>query len=255
MWRSPCSYTTASPISPVWRPWATKSVSRITTTGSASATGTRGAAAREAVRNTRLHELGDGRVIAITHVYDRGEALEIVRRSRQAGASGAKIASRTRLRRTVATRDETSVDQARRRVEIHQPDGVPDILQQIEHGTLFLLAYPVRRLIDWLTSHFVVKSDRIIHRRGFIAKYSMEVPLEAIRGVSNGGSVFPHTTIVVDEQASLTFVDRFSSEDFSDAALCSSVVEVEAVVHRRELVAHALHERRRGLLVDRAGAE
>ena len=36
-------------------------------------------------------------------------------------------------------------------------------------GTLFLLAYPLRRLVDWLTSHFVVTSDRIIHRRGFIA--------------------------------------------------------------------------------------
>ena len=50
-------------------------------------------------------------------------------------------------------------------------------------GTLLLLAYPVRRLVDWLTSHFVVTSDRIIHRRGFIAKYSMEVPLEAINDV------------------------------------------------------------------------
>jgi uncharacterized membrane protein YdbT with pleckstrin-like domain len=50
-------------------------------------------------------------------------------------------------------------------------------------GALFLLAYPVRRLVDWLTSHFVVTSDRIIHRRGFIAKYSMEVPLEAINDV------------------------------------------------------------------------
>ena len=50
-------------------------------------------------------------------------------------------------------------------------------------GTLFLLAYPVRRLVDWLTSHFVVTSDRIIHRRGFIAKYSMEIPLEAINDV------------------------------------------------------------------------
>ncbi|MGH2681479.1 MAG: PH domain-containing protein [Actinomycetota bacterium] len=50
-------------------------------------------------------------------------------------------------------------------------------------GTLFLLAYPVRKLVDWLTSHFVVTSDRIIHRRGFIAKYSMEVPLEAINDV------------------------------------------------------------------------
>jgi uncharacterized membrane protein YdbT with pleckstrin-like domain len=50
-------------------------------------------------------------------------------------------------------------------------------------GTLLLLAYPVRRLVDWLTSHFVVTSDRIVHRRGFIAKYSMEVPLEAINDV------------------------------------------------------------------------
>jgi len=38
------------------------------------------------------------------------------------------------------TRDETTVDQARRRVEIHAPDGVPDLLQQIEHGVLGLLA-------------------------------------------------------------------------------------------------------------------
>jgi uncharacterized membrane protein YdbT with pleckstrin-like domain len=50
-------------------------------------------------------------------------------------------------------------------------------------GALFLVFYPLRKLIDWLTSHFVVTSDRIIHRRGFIAKYSMEVPLEAINDV------------------------------------------------------------------------
>ena len=37
-------------------------------------------------------------------------------------------------------RDETSIDQARRHVEIHRPDGVPDLLQQIEHGTLALIA-------------------------------------------------------------------------------------------------------------------
>jgi endoglucanase len=37
-------------------------------------------------------------------------------------------------------RDETTVNQEKRHVEIHQPDGVPDILQQIEHGTLFLLS-------------------------------------------------------------------------------------------------------------------
>ncbi len=38
-------------------------------------------------------------------------------------------------------RDETSIDQQKRHVEIHQPDGIPDILQQIEHGTLFLLSH------------------------------------------------------------------------------------------------------------------
>lgn len=34
------------------------------------------------------------------------------------------------------TYDETSVDQHARIVEIHQPDGKPDVLQQIEHGML-----------------------------------------------------------------------------------------------------------------------
>ncbi|MFZ6028721.1 MAG: glycoside hydrolase family 9 protein [Chloroflexota bacterium] len=37
-------------------------------------------------------------------------------------------------------RDETTIDQQRRYVEIHAPDGVPDLLQQIEHGTLALIA-------------------------------------------------------------------------------------------------------------------
>jgi hypothetical protein len=37
-------------------------------------------------------------------------------------------------------RDETSIDQRARHVEIHRPDGVPDVLQQIEHGTLMLIA-------------------------------------------------------------------------------------------------------------------
>jgi hypothetical protein len=38
------------------------------------------------------------------------------------------------------TRDETTIDQQRRSVLIHVPDGIPDLLQQIEHGTLALIA-------------------------------------------------------------------------------------------------------------------
>ncbi len=36
-------------------------------------------------------------------------------------------------------RDETAIDETHRHVEMHVPDGKPDILQQIEHGTLQLV--------------------------------------------------------------------------------------------------------------------
>lgn len=35
--------------------------------------------------------------------------------------------------------DQTTIDQDRKLVEIHQPDGKPDVLQQIEHGLLTIL--------------------------------------------------------------------------------------------------------------------
>ncbi len=50
-------------------------------------------------------------------------------------------------------------------------------------GVLVLLGYAVPRVVRWATSHFVVTSDRIIHRQGLIAKNSMEVPLEAVNDV------------------------------------------------------------------------
>ena len=46
-----------------------------------------------------------------------------------------------------------------------------------------LVAYPLPRLVWWLTSNFAVTTDRVIHREGFIAKRSMEIPLEAINDV------------------------------------------------------------------------
>jgi endoglucanase len=50
-------------------------------------------------------------------------------------------------------RDETFIDQKTRYVDIHRPDGKPDLLQQIEHGTLNLVAqcenigHPVQGII------------------------------------------------------------------------------------------------------------
>jgi uncharacterized membrane protein YdbT with pleckstrin-like domain len=57
-------------------------------------------------------------------------------------------------------------------------------------GVLLLLWYPVRDIVEWLTSNFVVTSDRIIRREGFIAKRSMEIPLEAINDVRFQQGVF-----------------------------------------------------------------
>jgi uncharacterized membrane protein YdbT with pleckstrin-like domain len=55
---------------------------------------------------------------------------------------------------------------------------------------LAMLVYPVPRLIWWLTSNFAVTSERVIHRQGWIAKRSMEIPLEAINDVRFHQGVF-----------------------------------------------------------------
>ena len=48
---------------------------------------------------------------------------------------------------------------------------------------LVLIWFPARGFVDWATSHFVVTSDRLIHREGLVSKSSMEIPLEAINDV------------------------------------------------------------------------
>jgi uncharacterized membrane protein YdbT with pleckstrin-like domain len=60
----------------------------------------------------------------------------------------------------------------------------------IAAGVFILLWFPVRAIVAWATSNFAVTSDRIIHREGFIAKRTMEIPLEAINDVRFQQSVF-----------------------------------------------------------------
>lgn len=56
----------------------------------------------------------------------------------------------------------------------------------------------------------------------------VETPIDIARGIEDGGSTFPHLTIVVEENASLTVVDRSASPTSANPSLCSSVVEVTA---------------------------
>ncbi len=57
-------------------------------------------------------------------------------------------------------------------------------------AVVLFIAYPVRRFIQWVTSHFVVTNERLIHRQGLIAKNSMEIPLDRINDVRFHQNVF-----------------------------------------------------------------
>jgi uncharacterized membrane protein YdbT with pleckstrin-like domain len=48
---------------------------------------------------------------------------------------------------------------------------------------VLIVGYSARKAVDWGTSHFVVTSDRVLHRSGLVAKHSMEIPLEHINDV------------------------------------------------------------------------
>ena len=57
-------------------------------------------------------------------------------------------------------------------------------------GVLLFLIDALRRIVAWATSHFVVTTERLIHRSGWFAKKSMEIPLENISDVRFTQSVF-----------------------------------------------------------------
>ena len=57
-------------------------------------------------------------------------------------------------------------------------------------AVLILIWYPIRHIVAWATSNFAVTTDRIIHREGFIAKRTMEIPLEAINDIRFHQSIF-----------------------------------------------------------------
>jgi uncharacterized membrane protein YdbT with pleckstrin-like domain len=55
---------------------------------------------------------------------------------------------------------------------------------------LLFLVFSVRPFLNWITAHFVVTSDRVIHRSGWLARRSMEMPLERINDVTFTQAVF-----------------------------------------------------------------
>lgn len=52
------------------------------------------------------------------------------------------------------------------------------------------LAWLGVRWLAWRTTHFVITSDRLIARRGVVAKSGIEIPLERVNNVSFNQSIF-----------------------------------------------------------------
>jgi uncharacterized membrane protein YdbT with pleckstrin-like domain len=77
-----------------------------------------------------------------------------------------------------------------------------------------MLLYPVPRLIRWLTSNFAVTSERVIHRQGWIAKRSMEIPLEAINDVRFQQGIFDR--IVGAGTLLISSASEFGTNSFDD---------------------------------------
>src|SRR5919106_2943718 len=69
---------------------------------------------------------------------------------------------------------------------VYVPDDWPSWTRwaALVAGALLFLAFAVRGFLSWVTSHFVVTSDGLIHRSGWLAKQSMEIPLERVNDVS-----------------------------------------------------------------------
>ena len=81
-------------------------------------------------------------------------------------------------------------------------------------GVILFLADPIRRFVAWATSHFVVTSDRVIHRSGWFAKRSMEIPLENVNDVRFNQSVFER--MIGGGDLTLESAGEFGQQNFSD---------------------------------------
>jgi uncharacterized membrane protein YdbT with pleckstrin-like domain len=74
----------------------------------------------------------------------------------------------------------------------YMPDAWPAWVRWlvVAAGAGLILVSAVPKTVAWATSHFVVTTNRVIHREGWFAKRSMEIPLENISDVRFSQSVF-----------------------------------------------------------------
>ena len=72
------------------------------------------------------------------------------------------------------------------------PDGkTGDVLKLVLIALLILTAlWVIGRYLKWLTTNFVMTSQRLIFRQGIIAKSGIEIPLDRVNNVNFNQSIF-----------------------------------------------------------------
>jgi membrane protein YdbS with pleckstrin-like domain len=120
-------------------------------------------------------------------------------------------------------------------------------------GLLVLAVLVLGRVLRWLTTHFVLTTERLIFRSGLVAKFGREIPLERINDVTFSQSVFERVIGIGDlviesagEQGQSTFSDIRDPE----AVQLQIYRQMDANGRRRGGYTPAAPERPPGVLTD-----
>jgi membrane protein YdbS with pleckstrin-like domain len=99
---------------------------------------------------------------------------------------------------------------------IYLPDSWPSWTRWaiVLAAAAFAAIVAVPAIIRWATSHFVVTTERVIHRSGWFAKQSMEIPLENISDVRFHQGVFER--IIGAGDLTIESPGTFGQETFED---------------------------------------
>jgi uncharacterized membrane protein YdbT with pleckstrin-like domain len=99
---------------------------------------------------------------------------------------------------------------------VYMPDSWPTWVRWavVLAAIVLIIIHPARHMVAWFTSHFVVTTDRLIHRSGWFAKRSMEIPLENISDVRFEQNVFER--LIGAGDLILESPGTFGQETFAD---------------------------------------
>jgi uncharacterized membrane protein YdbT with pleckstrin-like domain len=121
-------------------------------------------------------------------------------------------------------------------------------------GLLLLAVLVAGRVLRWLTTHFVLTTERLIFRSGVVAKFGREIPLERINDVTFSQSVFERLIGIGDlviESAGEHGQSTFSDIRDPEAVQLQIYRQMEANGRRRSgYLTAAAPERPPGALTD-----